>query len=251
MSHSLVMFEELEPRVMLSGVTLIAHGYGLMPGNSMPAWESAMAEAVVDRAGSASTVAEYTLTVWNGVGDGTDYRVKSFDIEAGSPEWSEASSGETVIKIDWTDLDGGIPGVNTVPTQDVAGVVADWLASHEIDGLRLAEVPIHLIGFSRGGSLVGALAEDLGAKGIWVDQVTFLDPHPVGEASHIMDDWGYESGLAVPSNVVFADNYYHDYNPVTPVVPGGDPVLGAKNVDLTGIVTGSGAGTAHGQIHTY
>ena len=48
---------------------------------------------------------------------------------------------------------------------------------------------MHFIGHSRGASVVGALAEELGEAGIWVDQVTYLDTHPLRPAYGIRD-WG-------------------------------------------------------------
>ena len=53
----------------------------------------------------------------------------------------------------------------------------------EMGGRPLAQLPLHLIGHSRGGSVVTEMARLLGAQGVWVDQVTTLDPRPVPHAS--------------------------------------------------------------------
>ena len=78
--------------------------------------------------------------------------------------------------------------------------------------IPLAELPIHLIGHSRGGSLVYALAGLLGEKGVWVDQVTTLDPHPLiipGDLGNPDCGGGpYDSIPLVYENILFADNYY-------------------------------------------
>ena len=67
-------------------------------------------------------------------------------------------------------------------TVDVAAAVAEkLLLPNFLTDLvtPVAELPFHLIGHSRGASLVGELAKKLGEQGVWVDQVTTLDPHPV------------------------------------------------------------------------
>ena len=57
----------------------------------------------------------------------------------------------------------------------IAQHVADVIAF--IDGLRAG--PVDLIGHSRGASLNTELARKLAERGIWVDDFTSLDPHPV------------------------------------------------------------------------
>ncbi|MEO1996328.1 MAG: choice-of-anchor Q domain-containing protein, partial [Planctomycetaceae bacterium] len=86
------------------------------------------------------------------------------------------------------------------------------------------ESPIHLIGHSRGGSLIGALAEDLGQAGIWVDHVTYLDPHPLA----FPEDWGNDD-IGATRNIVFADSYWRQGGPAA---PNGEPVDGAHNNQL-------------------
>lgn len=87
--------------------------------------------------------------------------------------------------------------------------------------------PIHLVGHSRGGSLIGAMAIELGKYGYWVDQLIFLDPHPT-ENSWYEDDWG-EEGMSVPGNVIYADNYYREGDFAE---PNGENVNSANNIIL-------------------
>ncbi len=72
-----------------------------------------------------------------------------------------------------------------------------------IDGLNgrpLATLPLHLIGHSRGGSVVTEIARSLGKNGVWVDHVTTLDPVPVaGFGDAAVTTW---------ENVLYADNFY-------------------------------------------
>ncbi len=143
--------------------------------------------------------------------------------KSGSATFDTASTGEVVVTVDWSDISGLTPAH---PTELVADVLVSGLVStYPGIGISspLAEVPIHLIGHSRGASVVGALAENLGKRGIWVDQVTHLDTHP------ITIDWGEFGDFSVTENVVFADSYWREGGFT---VPNGEEVDGAYNGKL-------------------
>jgi hypothetical protein len=104
---------------------------------------------------------------------------------------------EVILMLDWGPVSN-----NTNTTFQVATAVAPLFERtnllSEMGGHALAELPIQLVGHSRGASLVCHLAGLLGHHGIWVDQVTSLDAHPItGDAP-----------LATYENVLFADSYY-------------------------------------------
>lgn len=162
------------------------------------------------------------------------------------------SRGAGILVVDWTDADGGLcggPSVQAVPTTKIADRILEYLGQHQ----ELLKMPIHLIGHSRGGSVMSRLAAALGANGIWIDQLTFLDPRPIlGTCPS-----GSDFPAAVWGNVLFADNYYQDD------LVGGISVNGTYQLNLSSIVTGDGYdcnfsllsafgnGIAHSQIHAY
>src|SRR5215510_5994446 len=96
-------------------------------------------------------------------------------------------SGEIVIKLDWRQLADG----NSYNTFQVAAAVTPALLSAnfipELGGHAIAEFPLHLIGHSRGGSLICELSRQLGTNGVWVDHVTTLDPHPLNDPAFPFD----------------------------------------------------------------
>lgn len=93
-------------------------------------------------------------------------------------------------------------------------------------------VPLHLIGHSRGGSVVSRLAYRLGGTGIWVDHVTTLDPQPITTCGDFQ--------VGAWENVLFADNYYRDSVSKAGAPPYGEPIVGTYERSLNGIVTGDG-----------
>ena len=255
----LIDFFLISSIIFAGGVTIITHGYQ-PPTKSDTAWldnmESAIYSRLVDKIEGMENrelsvnekvqlEAYYTLEIANDSESlsGCDYYValtngyywgiqqKSF------VSMSESLSGETVIKLKWTDLDAWDGPGGGRSTELIAEIACNALMSPLIapafGGTLPVCSPIHLIGHSRGGSLVGALAEKLGEYGLWIDQVTFLDPHPIDLLSGD-DDWMDNEGLFVPGNVIFADNYYrYRLYPGEPSLdPGGELVEGASQIRL-------------------
>lgn len=260
MSHSPWDLEALERRCLLSGTTLIFHGaQGLGqiftddPGG--PAWVDGMGDAIADEiaaatGGNAGDVARFELDINGSTFGGMS---TSWNFASGySPGVSATSAsaidnaldGQTIIEVDWADVSNPLQSDNE-DTVDVAARVADVLINQLGQlGHKLLAAPIHLLGHSRGGSLIGALAEDFAQRGIWVDQLSFFDPHPIG------GDFGAGGSVAVADNVVFADNYWQTNSSSTDL--DGAPVTGAHNVQLTHSIISQGAnGTGHSNTHVW
>ena len=203
----LLASERLEPRHLLSGVTLITHGH--TDNTAEGGWVRAMGDAVMERAlaqnPSASAFTEVQLTV--GSSDGTTLEVTTAEVTSGSSVslTSESHSGEIIVYLDWNAAQSATSSGNPYNTQFVADAIMPYLLGDAaITGLSapLSEQPMHLLGHSRGGSLVGALAEGLGEAGVFVDQVTYLDPHPLAPGDYPVQN------SAVPQNVLFADSVW-------------------------------------------
>src|ERR1043165_9720785 len=86
------LLAELEPRRLLAGFTLIAHGYPFAP-SSPPQWMTSMAAAIAGRAGLAG-VARIPLVIdRHGVVTGTpDHAANEGSLQ----------SGEFIGTLDWT-----------------------------------------------------------------------------------------------------------------------------------------------------
>ena len=222
--------ESLEPRTLFAGVTLITHGYE-PTSSARPGWLDSMADAIVSRAGSDTPVYDLRIAL-NSSGVA---QVMGFSQLAG-PAFSASSSGDAVVLLDWADASGLVQSYTNTTT--IAQLAEPYLVNAFPSlGINapLADEPIHLIGHSRGGSVVSELAGYLGQSGIWVDQLTTLDPHPVS----------LDPSVNVYDNVLFADNYY-ETDSVTP----GQAIAGAHNIDLSGVFP-SGLIDQHADVHAY
>ena len=240
------------------GLTIITHGFQLND-TYLPNWAIEMADAIKARTGANIPI----YRVWYDKQSGDPYltggditsddQIRLCDPPIGLPAgpclYSNVSNiditstGGAIILLDWADVSHATLGY---PTQNVADRFFDYLFGRGHNGHNLAELPIHLIGHSRGASLNSRLAYRLAQNGILVDQVTTLDPHPVTSGGGT--DWVPETF----DNVIFADNYYRTGAP-----PSGQSVAGAMNYDLEYTVTGDSLAlytticSEHMQVHAY
>lgn len=233
---SKVSFEPVEPRRLFASVTLVTHGYE--SGDDRPGWLDSAKDAIVALAGSGTAV--YDLRV---VEDGDDVKVDSFTHLSGPGFTDAAGNGDAVVMLDWADASGVL---SYHPTADIAALVKPYFVNAYPDlGIAspLADVPIHLIGHSRGASLVSALAMDLGRNGVEVDQLTTLDPHPVSK----------DAAVKAYANARFADNDWQSGGLLT---FGGAKVDGAHNLKLDDDVLSDGGydfgdGGTHSDVHLW
>ena len=160
-------------------------------------------------------------------------------------------TGEIIIKLDWSQLSDG----NSYNTYQIAAAVLPAMLSTnfipDLGGHALAEMPLHLIGHSRGGSLICELSRLLGTNGIWVDHLTTLDPHPLNNDGFTLDKYLY-SAVDAPchtyQNVLFHDNYWEDLE----LFVYGEKVAGAYVRDLTSLNGGySGTSAKHSNVHLW
>ena len=213
-----------------AGVTIITHGAN---GNGA-GWINPMAQQITSYdsfPGSASSYYEITVEV------GFFHELVVTQTKLGGASPTVSDSGEILIFIDWS-----APGFDPFfSTSDIANSVVPMLLRTdfipELGGRALVEFPIHLIGHSRGGSLISKMSELLGNQGVWVDHLTTLDPHPVPEIG--------DPDVQVFANVLFADNYWQT-NPVTEC-PSGQSVAGAYNRFLTNLLNGDSCN--HSDVH--
>ena len=217
-----------------SGVTLITHGH--LGDTSEGGYVRAMGEAVIQRAAvTDSSAAATEIQIIVGTSDNINVEVLSAEILPGSsvPLSDTNHSGEILVYLDWGQAQAMIDAYDPWNTNHVSAAVIPYLTGESsIAGLdvALSELPFHLLGHSRGGSLVGALAKDLGETGVFVDQVTYLDPHPLLPGDY--DVWT----TTVSQNVLYADSVwredgligfeeYWDFD--------GEHISGSTNVELS------------------
>ena len=230
----------------VAGTTIITHGFG----SDTTGWAYSLALAIQAKSGGKIHATKITAS--------SPLRVE-FDAPLYDASRSDAlgpnGSGGLILLVDWSDIDtfwdNSALGFSTT---DVATALdAKIMATHP----QVYRGPIHLIGHSRGGSLIMALAKLLGTRGIWVDHQTTLDRHPTVMGTLT---WDF-AGSVVGSNVVFADDYFSDG---IDRAPQGYPTEGAAKFDLSAFVDGTVSGgsscsplfgsvfvRAHTQVHAY
>ena len=195
----------LWPGVRGAGVTIITHG---LDGN-IDAWITPMAKAI----GSSGKLsgANFSRFAFYYEAIGNSYVLRS-SLLGGVPPLA-SDSGESVVELDWSQLADGRLSTTQIAESMVEAILrTDFVP--QFGGRSIVELPIHLIGHSRGGSLVAEVARLLGAQGLWVDQMTTLDPHPLnndgfgGTCGLICDSRAIDGPVRPYVNVLFADNYY-------------------------------------------
>jgi len=222
-----------------AGVTIITHGYE--NGGGLPTWVSSMSEAIVARAGGQQNVAVYNMVLGEDSAGDPVVLIKSLSPASGSPIPTNTTTGEIIINVDWSDFSGGFdagPIIGAMSTTYVAAAIVNALTNSVFQsasfsnitsptGNPLVELPVHLIGHSRGGSLMAEIARLLGEDGIWVDQLTPLDPHPLNNNGDVdpFQEGTVDAPVAIYANVIFADNYYE----TTQLYPHGMFVNNATN----------------------
>ena len=180
-----------------------------------------MANAIIARAGSGS-IGTITVTGTSG------------NLTATCSNWNfdltTATSGEIVVLVDWTAVSNHL--TTGVTAQEVATAIAPKIYESQNSQPALSELPIHLIGHSRGGGMVFEIARLLGLQGIEVEQVTALDPHPLTTNDPQVLNQTIDTPVQVYENVLFTDTYWQNIN-----FPKGEYVNGAYNrlwTDLSG-----------------
>ena len=208
--------EPLEPRVLLAGVTLITHGFG----DDTAGWVSDMEGAIARRTGMDPSV--YRIFVRDPGHVGGPLSVSANQISG--PDPLSSGDAEIVLLLDWSDVAGyfGLSSIGDLlsplgyrrSTVDVAAaVVPEFFQPGFLPDFprSLAELPFHLIGHSRGGSLVCEIAKQLATRGVWVDQVTTLDPHPLSTTGDFNNSV-VDGPARLYDNVLFGDNYFQTLN---------------------------------------
>lgn len=181
-----------------AGVTIITHGWN--PSGGEPGWIQPMAEAIIERSGGNGHIANITVTGSLG------------NLSASCSNWDFDFSGtnycEIVVIVNWTAVANHL--TTRVPAQDIAAVVVPKIYESQNGKSPLAELPIHLIGHSRGGGLIFQMAKLLGEQGIEVEQLTSLDPHPLTSADPQSTPQTIDAAIQLFENILFVDSYYQN-----------------------------------------
>jgi hypothetical protein len=216
-----------------AGVTIITHGFN---GN-VTDWIIPLSEKMPLHPGFRGTnFSCFQITVTR---NGQGQLVTSRTFLGGAAPLT-ADAGEILVKLDWSAVAGAFEASST----EVAAAVVPALLNPgfipELGGRPLAELPLHLVGHSRGASVISEMTRLLGAQGVWVDQVTTLDPRPVPAFG--------DADVRTYANVLFADNYWQNLGDGL-FVPNGMAISGAYNRRLTSL--NGGYSSSHSDVHLW
>jgi hypothetical protein len=225
-------FLALPSKTPAAGVTLITHGFN----SDVTSWIMPMAGAMTryaDFPGTNSSCYIVSITQSN-----SQYVVTRSLVAGTNPVVSDTT--EIFIKLDWSTLSSlGGPSTTVIATNAAAALLSTNLFP-ELGGRAMAELPLHLIGHSRGGSVIAEMVRVLGAQGIWVDQATTLDPDPVSSFG--------DPAMKNYANILFADNYWQNMGDGV-FVPNGQFITGAYNRQLTNL--NGGYSSSHSDVHLW
>ncbi len=208
------LFESLESRRLLAGVTLITHGRD----GHIWGFNQTVANEITTRLGGPAQAPQYLLKLAPTTADGPLVPTLTKVAGTGSPQAS--TSGEIILLVDWTSVDDN----PNYQLSGIADVITNVFMNTTVDGVRLAELPLHGVSISRGTGLLDEVAWSLGHNGVWVDQLTYCDPNPVeamGDASPTVYD-----------NVAFVDNYWRWDGDPNNQSTNGSAVAGAYNLNV-------------------
>lgn len=179
------------------GVTLLTHGWNedLL---TKPVWLNAMRNSMAENFLNNEKNYGIITVTRSGAGLVAKCDPWDFEIDAGT-------TGEILIILDWTSVANHL--TSGFAAQDIVAAVIEKLITGQNGRRPLAELPIHLIGHSRGGGMVCELARLLGEKGIIVDHLTPLDPHPLTNSDLQPLSPVIDTPAAIYENVIFADVY--------------------------------------------
>ncbi|MGB6223290.1 hypothetical protein [Haloferula sp.] len=216
------------------GVTVITHGFN----SDVDGWILPMAQRFSGRSDfPGSDLTCYIIEI--GGSDGA-YTTTVNRVDGPPPDQSD--TGEIVVKLDWSSIStAGATSSTDVAIPAAAALLSTTLIP-ENGGRPLAELPLHLLGHSRGSSVVSEIARLLGAEGVWVDHMTLWDP---------VDSTFGDATIGVWENVLFADNYYQQFGEF--LIPQGRSVAGCFNRKLTNLSGGYGyfSGGNHSDVHAW
>jgi hypothetical protein len=239
---ALVLMWAVHSNCLATGVTIITHGYNA----NVNGWISGMAGRIpLYSRFPGSNFTTYTITLTT---DGNNNYFYQWQRTNSAPATTD--SGEIIVKLDWSQMAGGSGNYN-ISTIDVATIASYVLlqtnAIADLGGHALAELPIHLIGHSRGGSLVSEIAHRVATNGVWVDHLTTLDPHPLNNDG-FTDPFTpnvTDASVKTFANVLFHDNYWENSD----IYPVGETVAGSYSRFLPSL--SGGYSLTHSDIHLW